>query len=68
MLQAFAVWARRHTPTTPVTDLEVVCLSCGGRSTRAESCSECGTALTTENVHWIRHGKWGGAEFALAQA
>ncbi|WP_344757345.1 hypothetical protein [Gryllotalpicola koreensis] len=36
VLHSFAAWARKHTPTTPGTDLEVYCRGCGAVVTGVE--------------------------------
>ncbi len=66
ILHAYAKWAEAHTPTPgPERELKIICRSCGARSSRGETCSNCGEPLVSTNVTWIRPGMWHGARVDL---
>lgn len=55
ILHAYALWAQRYTPSAdPARRLSIVCRNCDQVSERAETCSSCGSALTTDTTAWIR--------------
>lgn len=54
VLHAYALWAEKHSPSATGDRFELVCRSCGQESSRGESCSACGTALTSDSAAWIR--------------
>lgn len=55
ILHAYALWAEKHTPTdSDQQRLVIICRACGSESRGGESCSQCGQALTTSSVSWIR--------------
>lgn len=55
ILHAFAVWAKKHTPSdSPERSLQIICRQCESQSDTGEFCSSCMTPLSTANVAWIR--------------
>ena len=55
LLHTLAIWGQRHTPAPKRSaHMTIRHVGCGEITTRSESCSACGEALTTENTHWKR--------------
>ena len=53
VLHAYALWAERHAPSD-AGRFRLVCRACGQDSSRADTCSACGAALTTDTAAWVR--------------
>lgn len=54
ILHAFSLWAGRHATDEAGREIEIVCRSCGTRSTTGETCSACGEELNVATTAWVR--------------
>jgi hypothetical protein len=55
ILHNLAIWGERHTPAPERrAHMTILHSTCGGVTTSAEVCSNCGERLTLETVQWKR--------------
>jgi DNA-binding HxlR family transcriptional regulator len=54
VLHALAAWGNKHTASPTGEPMRVLCRACGHDADSADRCAHCHTALTPENVAWIR--------------
>ena len=54
VVQALVLWGERHRSFPEPGQLAIMHETCGGQSTSADTCSQCGVALTPAEVSWQR--------------